>query len=127
MGPVLTISHDYNAETSLIVIGIGQKTTRDDYQRGLSSLMKQLSTTTSYDFVLHFDRSHTHPAATEKTHGDKLLLDLRNYMRRMAIVCDPAYLTRAEELAGLVASQQKPTKVFTSMSDAEDWISRHEA
>ena len=115
-------TYEYDAEANRVTLFFASVPDREAEGKMLAQLMKDISGSYDLDFIISIKTVEGTPTKADQSFGEFLLIELRKYIARLAVICDPGNTTSAYELAQFVSNQNKPTKIFHSIDDARDWL-----
>jgi hypothetical protein len=116
-------TYEYDVEANCVTLFVASVPDREAEGKMLAQLAKDISGLYDLDFIISIKTVEGTPTKADKSFGELLLIELRNYIARLAVVCDPGNTTSAYALAQFVSNQNKPTKIFHSIDDARAWLS----
>lgn len=116
-------TYEYDAKANRVTLFVASVPDREAEGEMLAQLAKDISGSYDLDFIISIRTVEGTPTEADKSFGEFLLIELRNYIARLAVVCDPGNIKSAHELTQFVSNQNKPTKILDSIDDARDWLS----
>lgn len=119
----MPIGHEINEDLGLIEIEVDRPPSTEDYQADMPEIIKAVKTHTVSKWLIVVKTRELNATKQALRFTDFVFDEVKKYICKIAVVCDPGLVSRAHEILVPIKNQNKPTGVFSSKADALRWLS----
>lgn len=118
----MTMTYEVNEESGVIEIRIDAPVPMQEQQKILAEIIAKISRLEISKWLFVFTTTEQQDSEQARRFTEFVFDELKKYISKVAVVCDPALRGRAREVLAPIENQEKPVRIFASETEARTWL-----
>jgi hypothetical protein len=119
---LMSMTYQVDEDRSIIEVRIHRPIPVEEQQEVLAEIISDASNHAISKWLFVVNTTQQQDSSKARRFTEFVFFELNKYIRKLAVVCDPALRSRVREVVAPIENQEKPVGIFSSEGEARTWL-----